>query len=347
VQKPNKLNNLRLQGAVAGAFGGAVGWVVVELLVAPRMDYVTNLGEVFALDALFGAITGLCIGLALGAAEGILIGARHRLARGAAIGAGAGLFGGMLGLMLGEAVYQPLQGLAFVGRMLGWSAFGAALGLAEGITRRSRRGMRSAALGGAVGGAIGGFMFDLVGVLIGLVSSGDTLSRGIALIILGACIGLFIVVMEKALADGWLKVLSGRFEGRDFFLDKPRLAVGCDERCDVPLFGDPQVLPQHAVLTQISGGYAIEPVGGSAILVSGAPLQGRRPLQHEDVVTIGATRLLYRLRKGAATVAPPVSPTPPPLPPAPRPARTCPFCGAPVSSQARFCNRCGSALGDR
>jgi hypothetical protein len=321
------LNDLRLRGALAGAIGGAVGWLLVEITVAPRLDSVFDMGQLLALDAVFGAI-----GLALGAAEGIIVGSRQRLARGAAIGAGAGLLGGMIGVVLGEMIYQPLQALPIVGRALGWGAFGAVIGLAEGITRRSWRGVRSAALGGAIGGVLGGVMFDLV-------SGSGMASRAIALIILGACIGLFVVVVEKAMADGWLKVLTGRFEGRDFFLDKPRLTVGSDERCDVALFGDPQVQLQHALLTQVGDSYAIEPIGGAPVLVGGVATRGQQTLQHEDMLTVGATRLIYRLRKGA-TVVSPVPAVPPPSSP-PAMTRTCPHCGGAVRPQSRFCGRCG------
>ena len=349
LQQLKRLNDLRVRGAIAGAIGGAAGWLLAEVLMGGLLNQVpSSVVEMYLRDAIFGALTGMCVGLALGAAEGIFTGSRQRLARGAAIGAGAGLLGGVLGSVLGETIYQPLRTLRFVGRALGWGAFGAVIGLAEGITRRSWRGLRSAALGGAIGGALGGLMFDLVGLIAGLVSDSGTVSRAIALIILGACIGLFIVIVEKALADGWLKVLTGRFEGRDFFLDKPRLTMGSDERCDVALFGDPEVQPQHALLSQMSGGYAIEPVGGATILVGGAPIQGKRPLQHEDVLTLGTTRLLYRLRKGTkgkatAMTEPPLSP-PQPLPKAMHP---CPYCGGMIRAQARFCGHCGRPLPGR
>jgi hypothetical protein len=355
-QRFKALNNLRIQGAIAGGLGGALGWVLVEVFLGRRIDSTVTLSQAYGIDAIMGAITGLCIGLALGTAEGLIMGSRQRLLRGAAIGAGAGVLGGVLGLLIGETIYQPLKMLCFVGRALGWGAFGAVLGLAEGITRRSRRGLRNAALGGAIGGALGGVMFDLVGLVVGLMSGSGAASRAIALVIMGASIGLWIVIMEQVLAPAVLKVLSGRFEGRDFVLDKPRLTVGRDDGSDVPLLGDPQMQPQHAVLTAGPGGYEIEPVGGAPVLVAGVPVQGRQALRHEQILTLGATRLIYRLRRAPSGAAqaqqPPSYALPPrnewaPPPQAPPAASACPYCGQPVRPQARFCGHCGRTLPGR
>jgi hypothetical protein len=206
--------------------------------------------------------------------------------------------GGAIGLVVGEVVYQPLKLCCFIGRSIGWAIFGAFLGIAEGITRRSWRGLRSAALGGTIGGAIGGFMFDLVGVFAVLLFRSDALSRGIALIILGACIGLWIVVMERRLSPATLKITSGRFEGREFFLDKPRLTLGGDERGDIAIFGDPQILGQHATLTHSDSGYIIEAAPGAPVLINKQPAS-RSSLLNEDEVIVGQTRLIYRDKSGA------------------------------------------------
>ena len=319
------LNDVRIRGAVAGGLGGFAGWILVEPIVVPMLDRVTvsrDMAELYRVDAFFGALAGVCIGLALGVAEGIILRSLERAGRGALIGGLVGLIGGAIGLVIGEAVYQPLQSCCFIGRSLGWGAFGVILGLAEGVTRRSVRGARSAALGGAIGGTVGGFAFDLVGMILGVVSSEGTASRAVALTIVGACIGLFIVIMERALADGWLKVTSGRHEGREFFLDKPTLTVGSEERADIVLFGDSQVRPRHATIRQEGGEYVIEVNPGASLQVNKQPMS-RHALQHGDTLLVGNTRLYYRVRKTAAGQVPDSpsvsAPSPvhqPPVPPA-------------------------------
>ena len=312
------LNDQRVRSALAGGLGGFVSWLLIEPLVAPRLQGAISVSDLYRVDALFGALAGICIGAALGIAEGILVRSSYKAKRGGLIGAGACIIGGAIGLVIGEMVCQPLKLLCFVGRSIGWAVFGAFLGAAEGITRRSWKGLRSAALGGTVGGAIGGFMFDLVALFTVLLFRSDALSRGVALTILGACIGLWIVLIERMLAPATLKVTSGRFEGREFLLDKPRLTLGSDERGDIAIFGDPQIRGHHAVLHHEGKGYVIQAEAGAPVMVNKQPVT-RYALGNEDEVIIGQTRLIYRGKSGMVPARPPVvqpAPSaPPPLPP--------------------------------
>ena len=308
------LNDQRIRSALAGGLGGAVSWLLIEPLVAPQLERATSMSEVYPIDALFGALAGICIGAALGIAEGIIVRSAYQARRGGLIGAGAGIVGGAIGLVIGEMVFQPLKLLCFVGRSIGWAVFGAFLGAAEGITRRSWKGLRSAALGGTIGGAIGGFMFDLVALFTVLLFQSDALSRGVALTILGACIGLWIVLIERVLAPATLKVVSGRFEGREFLLDKPHLTLGSNERGDIAIFGDPQIRGHHVTLHHEGKGYVIEAEAGAPVMVNKQPVT-RQALGSEDELIVGQTRLIYRDKSGAVPVRPPVAqPAPSPMP---------------------------------
>lgn len=299
-----RLNNQRTLSILVGGLGGFISWIFIEPLIAPRLGFASSFGALLGLDAAFGALAGICIGAALGVGSGLLARSRYQAQRGAQIGALAGIIGGAIGLVIGEIVYQPIQFIPFVGRAIGWAVFGAFVGAAQGITRRSWAGLRSAALGGIIGGAVGGFAFDLVGFITQLVFGSDGLSRGVALTILGACIGLWIVVIEQRLAPAILKVISGQMEGREFVLDKPLLTLGSDERGDVGIFGDAQVRPHHATLRHVDNGYTIESEGGSPLNVNRQPVTSQS-LSHEDEVLIGQTRLIYRQKEGAkATFAP-------------------------------------------
>jgi hypothetical protein len=357
----NILNNARLRSLIAGGIGGFIGWLLVEPLVMSRLNPFMSLSDMYGTDAIFGALAGVAIGGVLGLAGGLIsYGTTRRAWITLAISAGAGLIGGAIGLVLGEVIYQPLKGIPFLGRSLGWAAFGAVLGAAEGVTRRSAKGFRNAALGGLIGGAIGGIAFDLVSQA--LARGGDSgASRAIALTILGACIGIFIVLLEKALADGILKVVSGRQEGREFYLDKPVLSIGRTEQCDVPLFNDPAILPRHATIQHQGGGYVLQAEPGAAVLVNKQPVN-RQLLAHENEILIGNTRLIYRSRKALdapqpatpsyqpppyqPSPAPPYQPPsyqPPPAPPAVQ-TQTCPQWGTPNRAGARFCAKCGKNI---
>ncbi len=318
------LNDQRMRSAIAGGLGGLLGWLLNEVLAE---SWTQGWFGVIS----FGALVGLGIGTALGIASEIFMQSAYRLKRSIATGAKVGVVGGVVGIALGQIIYQLLILLPFVGRSLSWAVFGAFVGTAEGITRQSRQGMRAAALGGLIGGAIGGFAFDLIDQFAWLRFGTGVVHRAVALTILGACIGLWIVILERQLSPATLKVVSGRFEGREFFLDKPTLTLGSDERGDIPIFGDPQIRGQHATLTHAGSGYVIEAAPGAVVLVNKQPV-ARQSLLNEDEIMVGSTRLIYRDKGGAtdrpvaepaagpaalpaAPVAP--SPSPPPAPAAP------------------------------
>ena len=304
------LNNQRIRNALVGGLGGFIGWLLFsEPLWAPLMNRTAGgFGRLLVADALFGALFGLGLGLALGAAEGLFARSRYQTQRGGLIGALAGMVGGAIGLVVGELVYQPLAALGFVGRSIGWAVFGALLGIAQGLIRRSWLGVRSAFLGGLIGGTIGGFMFDLVGFTIGLLTGSAALSRGVALTILGACIGLWIALVERALAPALLKVVSGPLEGREFLLDKPTLVLGSDERNDIPIFGDPAIRQRHLTLRSAQNTYLAQAEPGAALAVNGQTAM-QQTLRHEDQLLIGRTRFLFRQKTPTATPVPSLAPS--------------------------------------
>ena len=101
--------------------------------------------------------------------------------------------------------------------------------------------------------------------------------------------------MERRLSPATLKITSGQFEGREFYLDKPRITLGRDERGDIAIFGDQEVRSHHATLTHGGTGYLIEAVSGAAVLVNKQSIS-RQSLVNEDEVLVGGTRLIYRER---------------------------------------------------
>lgn len=304
------LNNRRIRNAVAGGAGAFVSWLFfIEPLIAPRLGHFGGVTSALLFtDALFGALAGAGIGLALGAVEGLVDRSWRRAGRDGLTTAAIGLVGGAVGLVVAELVYQPLAFLCFIGRAVGWGVFGAILGLAAGVTRRSWRGARNAALGGLIGGAVGGFMFDLVGAVVVTISGQDGLSRGVALTILGACLGFWIAALERALAPALLKIISGRMEGKEYVLDKPLLNVGSAEQADVAIYGDPALLPRHATLHWQNEVYVLQAAAGAVVTINGQPVQ-RQALQPEDQLVFGRTRAIFR-QKEKQPGARPVSPRP-------------------------------------
>lgn len=181
-------------------------------------------------------------------------------------------------------------------RVFGWLIFGALLGCSEGFRRKSGTALRNAAIGGAIGGAVGGLVFEIIARLLIPLGLSDAWCRGFGLIILGACIGLWIVIVERALT-AVLAVRSGRFEGREIFLDKREMRLGRNDILEIYLGYDAEVAPHHATLRQEGNQHVLVKEGG-AVLVNSSAID-RRALADGDSIEIGKTRLVYRSHNGS------------------------------------------------
>ena len=227
------------------------------------------------------------------------------------------------------------RGLPILPVVFGWALFGAIVGCGQGLTRRSAAALRNTSIGGAVGGAIGGVALIVVVMMLAaaFTPSGPPSShegwfgRLIGFVILGACIGLWIVLIERALSAA-LMVASGRFEGREIFLDKPEMRLGRNEVLEVYLGGDPDIVSHHANLHRDGGAHVIAAVDGP-VTVNGSRVD-RQQLRNGDTICLGNTRLQYRYKNApqsddgqAVEATPPTnlaaSPPPPP-PPGKKPA---------------------------
>jgi hypothetical protein len=185
-----------------------------------------------------------------------------------------------------QTFHNPALWLA---RGFAWAVFGAAGGIVYGIVGRSMKKTAFGVLGGAIGAVLGGTIFDP----ISFATHGGAPSRAIGFGLLGLATGVGMGLVENALKDRWLYVTAGPLAGKQFILYKPQTTIGSDQSCDIYLFKDPQIEPDHAVLqlkasrvyllakgvAYISG----QPVRGSQILESGAIIQmGRYSFRYQE-----------------------------------------------------------------
>ncbi len=319
---------------VFGAIGGLLAWAVTEPFQVDEFSRSVDYTEL----TLYGLISGGFIGALIGFASGLSLGTAAHALRGLMLGALIGLPGGMMGIYLGQIIFSILQltlpiiGL-IIGRILGWGMFGLFIGIAEGVVGRSVRRMRQGAIGGAIGGALGGALFDLLGFTIGGAISTAVgaehkpgmFSRMVGLVLIGAGIGLFIGLLELISRQAWVRVLYGRNEGKDYPIDRSGAIIGRDELADVPLRGDPQVLPRHAEIHIASGRYLL--LTHAPLMLNGTPVSGQVELNDGDQLKIGSFQLMFQLREGASVRSPQDVVRSPLPPPPPVPAGHCPYCG--------------------
>lgn len=229
---------------------------------------------------------------------------------------------------------------AIVARLLGWLVFGLLVGCAEGVKRKSQTAMVNAAIGGTIGGGVGGILFQFV------ASAGlpDSISRLVGFVILGACIGLLIAIVEQ-LRSSCLVIENGRFAGREIAIDRPLMRIGRNDALEVYIGGDRSIAPHHVTIEQQSGALQLK-AAECEFQINGVP-KPQANLNHGDRIVLGETILVVRSQsrgsQAASTTAPqPQAPLSQPgnsekasSRPIPPPPRKSPMPPPPVSTQSK------------
>ena len=175
-------------------------------------------------------------------------------------------------------------------RGIAWAMFGVAGGIVYGLVDRSGRKTKYGVLGGLIGAGLGGMVFDP----ISFVTRTGSVSRAVGFGLLGLATGVAIGIVESALKDRWLYVASGPLAGKQFILYKPLTTIGSSQGCDIYLFKDNSILPQHGTI-EMRGAQTFLRAGGP-IFVSGAPARNRA-LQSGDLIQIGRYAFHFRERQ--------------------------------------------------
>jgi len=275
--------------AVLGALGGLIGWQISNVL---GLSFVSN---VYLSDAVVGALVGLSIGLLIGIGEGLLTRNLIRAGKSGLLSALLGFAAGAIGLPLSEALFQ-LSGAGLFGRAVGWGFFGLILGLAEGVVGRSQawKGM----LGGAMGGALGGILLESMNRLL----KNSLVGKALGLVLLGACVGAFISLIVVLLARAWLEVKTGKLKGTEFILDKfmrakgPAVAIGSSPLKSEIVLPDPDIAPQHAMLTGDGTCFTLKDMSLEGTFVNQRRIERTR-LANNTTIRMGNTEMVYHEKR--------------------------------------------------
>lgn len=365
---------------IAGTVGGLVGAVLQALLIhyGAFLNTITGVCQSIPPTPADVRTLAMCvggmIGMLLGTVDGVVEGNPRKLGIGLVVGLFAGWVLGYIGLGLGSWVFNLLGGtndaikptpFAFahqvIARTFGFAMLGLGVGVGASLGTRSPRRIWHGAIGGFVGGFIGGFIFDLLSAgaapvtaalgAAGCRDSGGT-SRLIGFTLIGSLTGFFIGLVDELLKVAWVKVLAGRNEGKDFLLTKTVSILGRDERCDVPLYGDPSIAAQHAALRGDGRRHVLIDAGtplGTVVNGQRLPSGGELLLRDGDMIQIGIQRILFRDKATARKVgADPVdSPRSRSAGTAgtPMPSHLCPYCGSPKDAAGNCLCSTGPADG--
>jgi len=241
----------------------------------------------------------MCVGFSI--AESIV----ERSTRKALIRAGISLpLGMVLGFLfssIANVVYNILLSICaaagvqswhnpavWLARGAAWAVFGAAGGVVYGIVGQSMKKTGYGALGGAIGAGVGGLIFDP----ISFATHGGALSRAVGFCLLGLATGVAMGLVESALKDRWLYVTSGPLAGKQFILYKPRTSMGSSQQCDIYLFKDAEILPEHAIL-EVKGSRTQLTATGP-VYAGGQPVCNVRVLESGSVIQLGRYGFRYQ-----------------------------------------------------
>jgi hypothetical protein len=274
---------------VLGAIGGAIGWQISNLT---GLSFTPN---VYLSEAIVGGLIGSCVGLLIGAAEGILTRQPARALKAGGLAALLGLAAGALGLPLGEVLFQIL-GASLIGRALGWAIFGTCIGLAEGFSGGSQ--VWKGTLGGAMGGLLGGILLELSRGWL----SDAFVGKAAGLTLLGASVGALIALVAVLLSRAWLEVASGKMKGSEFILDKfvkangPKVILGSDALKSDIAFPDPDISPQHAMLSGNGSHFLLRDMSLGGTFVNGKRVELAQ-LADRQHIRMGNTDLVYHEKR--------------------------------------------------
>lgn len=275
--------------AVLGAIGGLIGWQVSDIL---GLSFASNL---YVSEAIVGALVGLCIGIFIGITEGVMTRNPVQAVKSGVFSGLLGLVAGAIGLPLSEFLFQSV-GAGYFGRALGWGVFGLLIGLAEGVVGKSQawKGM----LGGLIGGALGGVLLEAVHNLLKNPLTG----KASGLVLLGASVGAFISLIVVLLSRAWLEVTSGKLKGTEFILDKfmhaggPSIAIGSSPLKSEIVLPDPDIAPQHAMLTGDGRQFTVKDISLSGTFINNKKVELAH-LTNGQKIRMGNTEMVYHEKR--------------------------------------------------
>ncbi len=275
--------------AVLGAIGGLIGWQVSDML---GLSFASSL---YMSEAVVGALVGLCIGLFIGITEGLMTRNFVQAIKAGVVSGLLGLVAGAIGLPLSEFLFQS-AGAGYFGRALGWGIFGLLIGLAEGVVGKSQvwKGM----LGGLIGGALGGVLLEAVHNLL----KDPLIGKASGLVLLGASVGAFISLIVVLLSRAWLEVTSGKLKGTEFILDKflhaggPAIAIGSSALKSEIVLPDPDIAPQHAMLTGDGKQFSVKDMSLSGTFINNKKIELAR-LVNGQKIRMGNTEMVYHEKR--------------------------------------------------
>ncbi len=248
--------------------------------------------------ALWSAVIALFIGLFLGLGEGVYYGSREKALRYALIGVGVSLAVGFLSGYLAQWMYAGILGddpagfAAALVRGLGWAVMGLGVGVSVGLIKPEKKRILFCSLGGLVGAFTGGFLFNYICDII----PNDVVARGVAVVIMGALVGVGVGLLEQFAKSAWLKVIRGEFEGKEYLVFAGTTSIGNNGSNTIVLFKDKLVSPHHCDIVLEGSKYVLTDCGSPMGTIVNGQRTARHVLRQGDAIAIGNSVLVFNTK---------------------------------------------------
>src|SRR5271165_261983 len=292
--------SILLQGwfylGAAGVIGALVGWGICEPAFVDGRAH--RWGNTWLVPMI---VAFLCV--AFGVAESVVERSLNKALQRAALAFPLGIIFGFILLVVADVIFAIGLSVSaeagvtserspafWIVRAIAWAAFGVAGGAVYGIVGLSGKKAGYGILGGVIGAALGGVLFDP----IAMATHGGAASRAIGFALTGMATGIGVGLVESALKDRWLYVTAGPLAGKQFILYKPRTMIGSDQKCDIYLFKDSNILKEHAIVEIAGSRIMLLAIGDT--YVNGQPVR-QQVLMSGGVMQIGRYAFRYQERQ--------------------------------------------------
>jgi hypothetical protein len=251
-----------------------------------------------------GVVFGFIMGGFFGTSDGIIMSVKSNIMSGAVYGALIGIAGGIIGFLIGQGALFLIGGMlvqsaksyntfAFpLSRAIGWAFLGVFIGMIDGFRSRSINKIKV----GIVGGILGGFFGGLVLEYCRLIVPNIMLARLAGLIVFGLFIGLLYGFVEYRMSFGILRLLNGKFKGKEFLITQGKTKIGSSGKNTIVLDGYTKISDTHAELVMKGGSLVIKRENPKTIISVNDDKVDEHELIMDDVVQIGDAKFLYKFK---------------------------------------------------
>ncbi|MBN2041052.1 MAG: FHA domain-containing protein [Spirochaetes bacterium] len=285
---------------IIGMIAGLAAWPFAETTLLFQPDFPSYL--IFSI--FLGVIFGFVMGGFFGTSDGVIMSVKRSVFSGSIHGALIGIIGGAVGFIIGQAalfiagniLIQSAREFNTVGfpvsRAVGWAFLGVFIGMVDGIRSRSFDKIKVGIIGGILGGFLGGLALEYSRLVVNNVM----FARVAGLIIFGLFIGLLYGFVESRLSFGVLRLLNGKYKGKEFLVNQRKIKIGSSVKNTIVLSGYDKISDTHAELKVKGDTVVIKKNSPKTVISVNDDKVEEHQLIMDDVIQIGSAKFLYKFK---------------------------------------------------